>query len=470
MPRGSPRAPEAQGLQALRPAPHATLRQRHRQPSGAPLPERLATIESLDALGRGVTHLDGKAVFVEGALTGESVAFETLQRKPSFERGAVTRVLRASPGRVAPRCVHFGVCGGCALQHIDLATQVAAKQRVLEDAFAHLGKVRPESMLAPIVGPAWGYRHRARLSVRKVDKKGGVLVGFHERGSSYVAVMDSCEVLPEHVSKLIVPLRVLIGRLSIADRLPQIEVAVGRDVTVLVFRVLVPLDEQDQTLMRAFADEHRVQIWLQSAGPESAQPFHPADSPPLEYVIDDFGVRIGFLPTDFTQVNHAVNTVLVRRAIGLLDPQRGERVLDLFCGLGNFTLPIAQRGALAHGVEGNAGLIRRAERNAARNGLPARFSVANLFVPAEIPDLSDADKLLIDPPREGAIEVVKALPESGARPGRIVYVSCDPATLARDAGVLVAVKGYRLVSAGIANMFPHTAHVESIALFERERS
>lgn len=452
-------------LRAVRPA-RSILRQRTTRPASPPTPDRIAQIESLDALGRGVTHLEGKTTFVEGALTGEMVWFETLQRKPSFDRGRITRVERASPARVTPRCPHFGVCGGCALQHIDPATQVAAKQRVLEDALAHIGKVQPESVFAPIVGPAWGYRHRARLSVRRVEKKGGVLVGFHERGSSYVAVMDSCEVLPAAVSALIVPLRELIGRLSIAERLPQVEVAVGGEVTVLVLRVLLALNEHDEAQIRAFADRHRVQIWLQTAGPESAQPFHPLDAPPLDYLIDDFGVRIGFLPTDFTQVNHAVNTVLVRRALGLLAPRPGEGVLDLFCGLGNFTLPIARSGALVHGVEGNAGLIRRATANAARNGVTAQFSVANLFDPAQIPDLSRADKLLIDPPREGAVEVVKALPEAGA-PHRIVYVSCDPATLARDAGLLCTVKGYRLVGAGIANMFPHTAHVESIALFER---
>ncbi len=427
---------------------------------------RVATIESLDALGRGVAHLEGKVVFIEGALTGEQVEFETVQRKPSFDRGRVTRVIRASVARVSPRCPHFGVCGGCALQHIDLGTQVAAKQRVLEDALAHVGKVQPESVFAPIVGLAWGYRHRARLSARWVEKKGGALVGFHERGSSYVAVMNSCEVLPAHVSSLILPLRALIDTLSIAERLPQVEVAVGQAATVLVFRVLVPPTAPDETKLRAFADAHGVQVWLQSTGPESARLFHPIEAPALDYRIEDFGIDIGFLPTDFTQVNHAVNGVLVRRAIGLLAPRAGERVLDLFCGLGNFTLPIARCGALVHGVEGNAGLIRRAKANAERNGLAAQFSVANLFEAGEIPDLAGADKVLIDPPREGAIEVVKALPESGG-PHRIVYVSCDPATLARDAGMLVTLKGYRLAGAGIANMFPHTAHVESIALFER---
>jgi 23S rRNA (uracil1939-C5)-methyltransferase len=294
-----------------------------------------------------------------------------------------------------------------------------------------------------------------------------VLVGFHERRSSYVADMTSCEVLPPHVSRLLPELRVLVQATSIANRLPQIEVSVGARATVLVFRILQPLTPADEALLRRFAEQHGVQVWLQTAGPESAQPFHPLDGPALDYVLDDFGVRIAFLPTDFTQVNHAINAVLVRRALRLLAPQRGERVLDLFCGLGNFALPAAALGARVTGYEGNAGLARRAQENAARNGLAAEFGVANLFEPTQVPSLSTAHKLIIDPPREGAVEVVKAV-DPQAAPERIVYVSCDPATLARDAGILVSQKGYRLAAAGIANMFPHTAHVESIALFTRE--
>ncbi len=424
-----------------------------------------AVIESLDREGRGVTHAEGKAIFIEGALPGEAVEYESHRKKASYEQAHVVRVLRESAARVTPRCTYFGICGGCAMQHIEPRTQVAAKQRVLEDALEHLGHVRAERMLPPVHGEQWGYRHRARLSVRLVRKKGGVLVGFRERRSSYVADMHGCEVLPPHVAALIDPLRELIGALSIADRMPQIEVAIGAEVTVLVLRILESLDAQDEALLKTFADRHGIQFWLQAGGPETAQPYYPLDAPPLYYALPEFDVRIYFSPTDFTQVNHAINTVLVRRALRLLDPQPGEKVLDLFCGLGNFTLPIAAMGADVIGIEGHAGLVARAARNAEENGLKARFEVANLFEAASCARLPTVTKLLIDPPREGAIEVVKALGENA--PTRIVYVSCDPATLARDAGVLVHTKGFALKEAGVINMFPHTAHVESMALFER---
>jgi 23S rRNA (uracil1939-C5)-methyltransferase len=427
----------------------------------------LAVIESLDREGRGVARIGGKAVFIEGALPGEAVEFQVGKEKPSYAIGTLTRVLHESSARESPRCPHFGVCGGCAMQHAEPRLQVAAKQRVLEDALWHIGKVRADAMLPPIHGAPWGYRHRARLSARFVPKKGGALVGFRERKSTYVADIRSCDVLPPHVSALIVPLRALIGALSVCDRVPQIEVAVGEAVTVLVLRILQPLTAGDEAAVRAFADTHGVQMWLQPAGPDSARPFHPLDAPPLHYALPEFDVRIGFGPTDFTQVNPAVNELLVRLALRLLGPRPGERVLDLFCGLGNFSLPLARAGAEVVGVEGNAKLVARAAANARENGIAARFVTANLFEAGDCARLPECDAMLIDPPREGAIEVVKALPER--LPARIVYVSCDPATLARDAGVLVQVKGFRLAAAGIANMFPHTAHVESIALFEREQ-
>jgi 23S rRNA (uracil1939-C5)-methyltransferase len=426
----------------------------------------VALIESLDREGRGVAHVEGKALFVEGALPGERVEYEVLKRKPSYDSGRLVRVLRESAARVAPRCAYFGVCGGCAMQHVEPRAQVAAKQRVLEDALWHISKVRAGTLLPPIHGESWGYRHRARLSARFVPKKGGALIGFRERRSTYVADMASCEVLPPHVSVLIPPLRELVSGLSIRDRLPQIEVAVGEAVTVLVVRNLAPLAGADEAALRAFADVHGVQFWLQPAGPASARPFHPLDAPPLYYALPEYGLRIFFTPTDFTQVNHAVNEILVHRAIALLAPRAGERVLDLFCGLGNFALPLATSGAEVIGVEGSAGLVERARQNAAANGLVVQFQVADLFDAAACAALPRCDAMLIDPPREGAIEVVKALADSGPR--RIVYVSCDPATLARDAGVLVHTKGFELAAAGVANMFPHTAHVESFALFERQ--
>ncbi|HZR70652.1 MAG TPA: 23S rRNA (uracil(1939)-C(5))-methyltransferase RlmD [Burkholderiales bacterium] len=424
-----------------------------------------ATIESLDREGRGVARRDGKAVFVEGGLTGETVEYSILRNKPSFEIGRVETVLEPSAERVDPRCRFFGICGGCAMQHLDARAQVAAKQRVLEDALWHVGRVRPETMLRAIYGDAWEYRHRARLSVRNVPKKGGVLVGFHERKSSYVADMTGCEVLPAPVARLLPELRTLVGGLSIRDRLPQIEVAVGDRVTVLVLRVLEAPTATDGDALRRFAEASGVQLWLQPGGPATAAPFWPKDASALDYVLPDFGVRIGFLPTDFTQVNHGVNRVLVRRAMTLLDPRPSERVGDFFCGLGNFTLPIARLGADVTGFEGNAGLIERARANARANGLECDFRAIDLFDAAACAQLPAFDKALLDPPRDGAIELVKSF--ATHPPRTIVYVSCDPATLARDAGVLVQTQGYRLVAAGAVNMFPHTAHVESIALLER---
>ncbi|HEX9183737.1 MAG TPA: 23S rRNA (uracil(1939)-C(5))-methyltransferase RlmD [Burkholderiales bacterium] len=422
-------------------------------------------VHALDAGGHGIArNAEGKVVFVEGALAGETVEARLTREKPKFDQARAVQILEASSGRRAPPCPWYENCGGCVLQHADARTQVAAKQRWLEDCLERIGKVTPESLLAPIYGPEWGYRHRARLSVRYVEKKGGALVGFRERRSTYVVDMQSCEVLPVHVSALIPQLRSLIGKLSFKDRMPQVEVAIGDEGVVLVFRHLLPLNDSDREVLRAFADANTVQVWLQPRGPDSAAPFHPAGAPELHYALPEFGVRLAFRPTDFTQVNHAVNRVLVSRAVRLLEPQPGERVGDLFCGLGNFSLPIASRGAQVIGIEGSATLVERARANALANGLTVQFEVANLFEPNLAP-LAPFDKLLVDPPREGAIEVVKALPE--AWPRRIVYVSCDAATLARDAGVLVNTKGFRLAAAGVVNMFPHTAHVESIALFER---
>jgi len=430
----------------------------------------VAIIESLDQEGRGVTHVDGKVIFVEGALTGEKVTYSSYRRKPSYEFARVESVLRESPSRVKPRCPHFGVCGGCALQHVDVETQVAAKQRMLEDNLWHIAKVRPETMLPAIVGPAWGYRHKARLRARFVPLKGGVLVGFNEKSSSYVAVMQQCEILPPHISALITPLQQLLARLTIKDRIPQIEVALGEQVSVLVLRVLEPLAPEDEAPVREFADAHGVQVWLQSKGPETAVPFHPLDAPALSYSLPEYGLTYPFKPTEFTQVNPGINRVLVRRAMALLDPRPGERVADFFCGLGNFTLPIARLGASVLGMEGSAALVARARESAARNGLDhaTEFCQADLFEKTEdsLAALGRFDKWLIDPPRDGAVELIKAITEDTA-PKRIVYVSCNPATLARDAGLLVQVKGYRMVAGGVVNMFPHTAHVESIALFER---
>lgn len=430
----------------------------------------VGVIESLDHEARGITRLDGKTIFVDGALPGEVVEYASFRRKPKYELAHLVSVLQASNARVTPACPHFNICGGCAMQHVEPGAQVAVKQRVLEDTLWHVGRVKSETILPPVHGAPWGYRHRARLGVRLVPSKGGVLIGFHERRSSYIADLRSCLVLPPHVSVLIEPLRSLIAGLSIADRLPQLEIAVGEQCTALSLRILAPLTAADELRLRQFADREQVVIYLQPKGPDSVYRFYPEHAPALSYRLPEFDLDFSFRPTDFTQVNHAVNRVLVRKALRLLDPKPGERIADMFCGLGNFTLPIARSGARVTGIEGSPRLVERGRQAAQEAGLAENvdFGVANLFecTPESLGALGRFDKMLIDPPREGAIELIKAL-ETDA-PSRLVYVSCNAATLARDAGILVAVKGYRLKAAGVVNMFPHTAHVESIALFERE--
>ncbi|KND57817.1 23S rRNA (Uracil-5-) -methyltransferase RumA [Candidatus Paraburkholderia schumanniana] len=437
-------------------------------------------IDSLDMEARGVGRTvnedgePGKVIFVEGALPGERVSYSSYRRKPSFEQAQVVNVLRESVIRTKPKCRFFGTCGGCSMQHLDVRAQIAVKQRVLEDNLQHLSKLRVEIMFRPIHGPSWGYRYRARLTVRHVEKKGGVLVGFHEKKSSYVADMTSCEVLPPHVSAMLVPLRHLVAGLSIRDRMPQIELAVGSDVTALVLRILEPLTEADEALLRSFADEHDVQFWLQPKGPDTVYPFYPLDRE-LAYTLPEFGIRMPFKPTDFTQVNHQINRVLVSRALSLLAPEKSDRVLDLFCGIGNFTLPLARVSREVVGIEGSEALTARALENAKANGVDGHTSFAsrNLFevTADDLRALGHFDKFLVDPPREGALAVSKALADiaqsgEGPLPKRIVYVSCNPATLACDAGLLVHEAGYRMKGAGVVNMFPHTSHVESIALFE----
>lgn len=436
----------------------------------------IAEVESLDHEGRGVAHVDGKTIFINGALPYERVSYSSFRRKPRFENADALQVLRGSFVRTTPGCPHFGICGGCSMQHVEVGAQVAMKQRVLEDNLKHIGGIKPDIILAPIAGIAWHYRHRARLSARFVAKKGGVLVGFHERHSSFVADMHCCQVLPQHVSALIMPLRQLVEELSIKQRMPQIEMAVGADVTALVFRNMEPITLEDEKRFQDFVhhyttNDYLFQIWMQPKGPESCYPLYPLDVPALSYHLPDFGIEMPYYPTEFTQVNPAVNQVMVKRALSLLDPQPGERIADLFCGIGNFTLPIARSGACVTGVEGSAALVKRAQENAQYNGLADRvnYHESNLFeVTAEsLTQMGRFDKMLIDPPRDGAIELVKAL-DTACIPRRIIYVSCNPATLARDAQVLVQLKGYTLKAAGVMNMFPHTAHVESIAWFERE--
>lgn len=428
-----------------------------------------AQIESLDQDGRGVTHVDGKAIFVEGALPGERVEIESYRRKPSYELARVRKIIVASPSRVEPGCKSFGICGGCSMQHLDARAQIAVKQRVLEDSFEHIGKVAPETMLSPVQGPAWGYRYRARFSSRFVRKKGVTLVGFRERGNSFVADMQSCEILPPRISALLMPLRSLLDSLSIRERLPQIELAIGIDCDALTFRILEELSSADEKHLRNFAECHGVRVYLQPGGLDTVSLFHPPGEELLRYTLPDFDLEFMFRITDFTQVNFEINRVLVRRAMSLLDPQPGERIGDMFCGIGNFSLAIARRGARVTGIEGSQPLVERAAHNARHNQLEelCDFQAVDLFKihADQWVGLGRVDKLLIDPPRDGAFELVKAIGK--APPRCVVYVSCNPATLARDAAVMVHSHGYKLRSAGVVNMFPHTSHVESIALFEK---
>jgi len=452
------------------------------------LPHGWLAVESLDIDAQGIARRpDGKVVFIEGALPFEVVSVNIHRQKNNWEAGTVTTVHRESSQRVRPGCPHFGLhagaCGGCKMQHLHETAQVAVKQRVLEDNLWHLGKVKAETLLRPIEGPAWGYRYRARLSVRYVHKKGEVLIGFHERKSRYVADMKVCHVLPPHVSAMMMPLRDLIFGMDARETCPQIELACGDDVTALVLRHLEPLSDDDLTRLRAFGAQHGVQWWLQAKGPDTVKLLDET-GPALGYRLPEFGITMPFKPTDFTQVNPHINRVLVARSLRLLDAQKHERVIDWFCGLGNFTLPIATQAGEVLGIEGSETLVARSRENLAGNQAgreaplaPTAFVARNLFdmTPGLLVADGTADKWLVDPPREGAFALAKALadlhlqPElrGGWRPPkRIVYVSCNPATLARDAGLLVHQAGYRCVAAGVVNMFPHTAHVESMAVFE----
>ncbi len=437
-------------------------------------------VESLDLEGQGVAHrADGKVVFIEGALPGERVQVQVARKKNQWEQGQISALGRESAQRVRPACPHFGLhagaCGGCKMQHLHPAAQVAVKQRVLEDNLWHLAKVKAEQVLRPIEGPAWGYRDRARLSVRFVIKKQTVLVGFHERKSRYVADMQVCPVLPARISALLMPLRELIAAMDQRDRLPQIELAAGDAVTALVLRHLEPVSAADAQRLRDFGQLHSVQWWLQPKGPETV---HLLDQggPVLSYGLPEFGIRMPFKPTDFTQVNPHINQVLVARALRLLQVQPQDRVIDWFCGLGNFTLPLATQAREVLGIEGSELLVARARANAALNGLAGRtqFEARNLFeIDGEaLRALGSAERWLIDPPREGAFALAKAVADlhaagQWAGPQRIVYVSCNPATLARDAGLLVHQAAYRCTQAGVVNMFPHTAHTESMAVFDK---
>ncbi len=447
-----------------------------------PLPAGLvqARIESLTHDARGVARVNGKAVFIDGALPDEEVMFVYVDQHKRHDEGNLVQVLTPSVHRVEPRCVHFSDCGGCSLQHMDPAQQIHAKQQMLLDSFAHIGKVTAESLLPPLIGPQWGYRRKGRLGAKYVLKKSEMLVGFREKRGHYLAQLTHCEVLHPAVGERIMALRALLEGLHARLEIPQIEVAIGDKsgegdhyTAALVFRNLVTLDEHDLARLCEFGEQHGFQIYLQPGGYESVTLLWPT---PLEsmlsYGLPEYNLEMFFLPTDFTQVNADLNRAMIRRALVLLDPQSEDRILDLFCGLGNFTLPLARHAGQVVGVEGDEKLVQRAGENARHNGIAnAKFHTADLNLSMDL--MMNAswfgrgfNKILLDPPRTGALEIVKRLPEFGA--SRIVYVSCNPATLARDAAELVHQHGYRLRSAGVMDMFPHTTHVESIALFEKK--
>jgi len=426
-----------------------------------------ADIVDLTHEGKGVARIEGKTVFVADALPGERVRLRRTHRGRNFDEAACEEVLTASPDRVEPRCPHFGLCGGCALQHLAPGAQLRFKQDQLVETLARLGGVQPERILEPLTGPAWGYRRRARLGVKDVPRKGRVLVGFRERSAPYVADLHECPILAPPVGGLIDPLAALVQSLSIAGRLPQVEVAVAEDACALVLRVLEPPTDEDGRKLREFEAAHGVRIYLQPAGPDSIVPLTGGASV-LHYSLPEFAVNLEFQPTDFIQVNGALNAAMVGRAVQILEPEPSHAVLDLFCGLGNFTLPIARRAAEVVAVEGDANLVARARDNATRNGIGnVTYHVADLFADnATLPWARRGyDRILLDPPRAGAREVLPIVDRSGA--GRVLYISCHPGSLARDAGILVREHGFRLTAAGVMDMFPHTTHVEAMAVFER---
>ncbi len=431
-----------------------------------------ADIVDLAHDGRGIARVDGKAVFIDGALPGERVRFRLIKRRRQWDEGALVEVLAASPDRVAPRCLHFGICGGCSLQHLSPAAQVAAKQRQLLDNLERIGRVQPERVLAPLRGPEWAYRRRARLGVRYVHKKGRVLAGFREREKPYLADIRRCEVLLAPLADLPQELAALVQTLALREKIPQVEVAAGDESTALVFRVMETPGEADLEKIAAFGVRLGVQIFLQTGGLDTVRPLRTdrtpaAGDPPLNYGVDAGSVVIEFGPVDFIQVNRRINASMVDAAMDLLQPAAGDAVLDLFCGLGNFTLPLARRALRAVGVEGDSALVAKARANALRNDIGnAAFFMENLFEPAQFGEWSKQryDLVLLDPPRAGASALLGLM--AHWRPRRVVYISCHPGSLARDAEILVHTQGFRLTCAGVMDMFPHTTHVESIAVFE----
>lgn len=434
-----------------------------------------AKIESLSHEGRGIAHVEGKTVFVNGALPGEDALFQYKKQRPKYNEAHALEITNPAAERIDAKCQFFGLCGGCSLQHMQHDFQIEHKQSVLMEQLAHIGKVKPKSVIPPLIGPQWGYRRKARLGVKYVEKKGKVLVGFREKYSPFVADMNSCEVLHPSVGSLIEPLQCLITEISLIKQIPQIEVAVGDEETVLIFRHLADLTDEDKETLKLFAEHHQVGIFLQSGGLDSVMPLEGSAQKQLSYSLPEYDLTMNFLPMDFTQVNTEINRAMVPRALELLEVNSEDRVLDLFCGIGNFTLPLARNAANVLGIEGEHSLVERAKQNAELNNIfNVEFRVIDLAKDQMLEDILNEDflkggfnKLLLDPARNGAREVIEKINLKPVE--KIVYVSCNPSTLARDAGILVNDKGFKLEQAGIMDMFPHTTHVESIAVFSRRK-
>lgn len=444
-------------------------KRRFRRPQLSTVPVEVV-IEKLTPEGRGVAHIDGKVVFIDFALPGEQIKFLYTRTGSKFDEGRAVEVLQASPDRVQPLCEHFGLCGGCSLQHMAPEAQIIAKQQTLVDQLQYMAGVQAAEILPPLRGPVWGYRHKARLGVKFVFKKNKVLVGFREKAESMLADLSHCKVLHPSVGEKLEELGQLIMGMTARNTIPQIEVAVSADVTALVFRHMEPLSDDDQQILIRYAEKNNLHIYLQPGGPDSVHPLWPKQPEPLQYRLEQHNITIQFAASDFTQVNPDINRQMLDRALNLLDLQPNEKVLDLFCGLGNFTLPMARRVAHVTGVEGSVEMVVKARRNALLNKIEnVEFHAADLSADLTgYPWLNQQyDKILLDPPRTGAMSMLKYLGKLGAT--RIVYVSCNPATLARDAQVLVNDYGYKLQAAGVMDMFPHTAHVESIAVFNKKK-
>lgn len=426
--------------------------------------QTLVTALTHDA--RGIATIDGKTVFIEGALPDEIVEFAYIKKRGKFDEAKVTKIIRPSPERVEPRCQHFGVCGGCALQHLSTQGQITLKQKLLLDQLAHFGKVQPEIILKPLTASAWAYRRKARLGVKYVVKKNAVLVGFREKNGRYLADLKRCEILHSPVGSLITPVQQLISQLTAYEHIAQIEVAIGDNATVLIFRNMIELSTEDQNKIVDFAQQHQLVVYLQPNKPDSIYCIWPNNnSPTLFYQLDEHEITLDFLPNDFTQVNADINQQMIKQALELLEPDENDRILDLFCGLGNFTLPLARTANYVVGVEGDHGLIQRAQANANKNNIKnVAFYQADLTADISLMPWTQEgfNKILLDPPRTGALEIMPKLAQFNAN--KIIYVSCNPATLARDAGELTRL-GYTLKTVGIMDMFPHTHHVEAMCLF-----